>query len=177
LLKNAMKLFFFGSNRQNRPEEVGWGVIAFAAPDIGFVFRSAHWGTALECEYQALLALCRFVEANAAVFKAQKLEVLGDSTAVVYQLSLPLDSLNGSEKLQGFPPTPTILHLREQALQFKKKLGFSVFWVPPAENRAAREVGSQPTIKEKLKLNTEFLETFKTNKTVGLKSKDRSLPY
>jgi len=172
-----MKLFFFGSNRQDRPEEVGWGVIAFAAPDIGFVFRSAHRGTGLECEYQALLALCRFVEANGAVFKAQKLEVMGDSTAVVYQLSLPFDLSNGSEMLRGFPIIPAILPLREQALQFKKKLGFSVFWVPPAENRAARKVGSQPTIKEKMKLNTEFLETFKPNKAAGLRNKNGSVLF
>lgn len=145
-------MYFFGTNRSENKEEVGSGMIAFAVPDVGFVFRSVHRGAALECEYQALLALCRFVEANPGIFKGQKLEVLGDSTAVVYQVSLKDLSVNGVQQL------------RDQALAFKRKLGFSILWMPRQENRAALEMTSQPTIKNKLELKTDFLETFKPRK-------------
>lgn len=153
-----MKLYFYGSNRKDDRDETGSGVIAFAVPDIGFVFRSAHRGDALECEYFALLTLCRFVEANGKIFKNQKLEFMGDSTAVVHRVGNSADPLANTPVLR--------LGLHKQALLFKKKLGFNLHWVPFKENRAALELTLQPTLKGRsltAELVTDFLgvELFK----------------
>lgn len=168
-----MKLYFYGSNRREKREESGFGIIAFAVPDIGFIFRSAHKGPALDCEYFALLTLCQFVETNAGLFKEQKLEFLGDSTTVVYQLSRPevssrfapqsLQALSAEDHANGNVPA----HLLERLRAFKRKLGFSLLWVPLSENRAADEAARHPTAKNSPlseKLNTSFLEAFKSKK-------------
>lgn len=167
LVRSNVKLYFYGANRRERREETGPGIIAFAIPDIGFIFRSAHKGTALECEYYAFLTLCQFVEANAGLFKGQKLEFLGDSTAVVYQVRRPGHSVQtSSPSLQGFPADVYATkgvpaRFLERLLVFKKKLGFSILWVPFSENRAAEQAAFHPNIKNSPlsdKLNTSFLE-------------------
>lgn len=163
-----MKLYFYGTNRREKREETGPGIIAFAIPDIGFIFRSAHKGSALECEYYAFLTLCHFVEANVGLFKGQKLEFLGDATAVVYQVRHPGHSVQtSSPSFQGLPAdvyaTKGIpARFLERFLAFKKKLGFSILWVPLSENRAAEQATLHPNIKNSPlsdKLNTSFLET------------------
>ncbi len=181
LIKFGMKLYFYGTNHRDKREESGLGMIAFAVPDIGFVFRSAHKGTALDCEYYALLTLCQFVEANAGLFKGQKLEFLGDSTATVYQASqLGISVRAASQSLQGFPADAypangALMRLLERLRVFKKKLGFSLHWVPVSENRAAEQAALYPTVKNSPlseKLNTSFLEAFepKKNPDPGLSS-------
>jgi len=168
-----VKLFFYGTNRLNRREESGLGIIAFAVPDIGFVFRSAHRGSALECEYYALLTLCQFVEANAGFFNGQKLEFLGDSAAVVYQagqtkgLFRPNGQSLTASAAPVLPPHGATIRLLERLWAFKKKLGFSLLWVPLSENRAAALAALHPTVKNSLlteKLNTSFLEVYKPKK-------------
>ncbi|MCI0329678.1 MAG: hypothetical protein L0196_01825 [candidate division Zixibacteria bacterium] len=168
-----MKLYFYGTSRRENREETGSGVISFAVPDIGFVFRSAHRGTSSECEYQALLSLCLFVEANAGVFKGQNLEFLGDSATVVYQVGrtavsthLSGRALRGLSTDGGVPSRPA--GVLERIRAFKKKLGFSVHWVPVLENRAAEQAALHPTVKNfplSEKLDTSFLEAFKLKKS------------
>ena len=176
-----MKLYFYGTNHRDKREESGLGMIAFAVPDIGFVFRSAHKGTAFECEYYALLTLCQFVEANAGLFKGQKLEFLGDSTAVVYQISQPGVPLRAAGlAIEGLPADVNPAdrapaRLLERLRTFRKKLGFSLLWVPVSENRAAEQAALHPTVKNfplSEKLNTSFLEAFgpKKNSDPGLSS-------
>ncbi|HEU4437557.1 MAG TPA: hypothetical protein VFR89_08830, partial [candidate division Zixibacteria bacterium] len=65
--------------------------------------------------------------------------------------------------------------LLERLRAFKKKLGFSLLWVPLSENRAAEEAACYPTVKNSPlseKLNTSFLEAFgpKKNSDPGLSS-------
>ncbi len=174
LIRSGVKLYFYGTNRLDRREEGGLGMIAFAVPDIGFVFRSAHKGNALECEYYALLTLCQFVEANAGLFKGQKLEFLGDSTAVVYQASQPDSSLrlaDTSLRTATLPVPATngaTARLLERLRAFKKKLGFSLLWIPLSENRAAEQAIHHPILRNSPlpeKLNTSFLEAFEQKKS------------
>jgi hypothetical protein len=166
-----VKLYFYGSNRLEQREGSGLGLIAFAVPDIGFMFRSTHRGNALECELYALLTLCQFVEANLGLFKGQKLEFLGDSTAAVYQVSQPEGSLHSVDHSLPAVTTGPVhfasgssARLLERLRAFRKKLGFSLLWVPLSENRAASEAAFHPIIKNSPlagKLNTSFLEVFK----------------
>ncbi|HXF48027.1 MAG TPA: hypothetical protein VNL73_01210 [Verrucomicrobiae bacterium] len=175
--KSEVKLYFYGSNRLERREESGVGIIAFAVPDFGFLFRSAHRGSALECELYALLTLCQFVEANSELLKGQKLEFLGDSAAAIYQASQPEGSFHSVDhSLRSASVSPAhasgnpSARLFERLRAFRKKLGFSLLWVPVSENRAATEAVSHPTIKNSPlvgKLNTSFLESFKRNPGPG----------
>lgn len=167
-----MKLFFFGSNRNEKRDQTGRGVIAFCVQDIGFVFRSTHWGDALECEYQALLALCRFVEANGKIFRGQRLEFLCNSTAVVHRLGAPVDP--------AAPAYPDHSRLQRQAVVFKKKLGFTLHWIPVKENRAALHIALQPTVKGTAlasELVTDILGTFKPKRTPSTGNSNHSVPF
>lgn len=175
--KSGVKLYFYGSNRLGRREESGVGIIAFAVPDIGFLFRSAHRGSALECELYALLILCQFVEANSELLKGQKLEFLGDSAAAVYQANQPEGMSHSADRSllsttvgPVHPSNGTTVQLVERLRAFRRKLGFSLLWVPVSENRAATEAAFHPTIKNSPlvgKLNTSFLESFKRNPGPG----------
>lgn len=169
-----MKLYFYGTNRLEKREEAGVGLIAFAVPEIGFFFRSAHKGNALECECYALFTLCQFVEANAGLFKGQRLDFLGDSTFVVYQTSRregaipPVGQTRPTLVSDGFNSKGAPARLSERIHDFKKKLGFSIRWVPLSENRAAEQAAGHPTVKDfplSEKLNTSFLEAFGPKKS------------
>jgi hypothetical protein len=173
--KSGVKLYFYGSNRLERREDSGVGIIAFSVPDIGFLFRSAHRGNTRECELYALLTLCQFVEANSGLFKGQKLEFLGDSVAAVYQASQPEGPFHSVDRsliaasvdpvhASGSPSARILERLRA----FRKKLAFSLLWVPFSENRAAVPATHHPTIKNSPlsgKLNTSFLEAFGPGKS------------
>lgn len=173
LLKIACEtVFFFGSDRNEKRDQVGRGVIAFCIPDVGFVFRSTHLGGALECEYQALIALCRFVEANGKMFKGRRLEFLCDTTAVVHRLGAPVDP--------AAPARPDHSRLQRQAAALKRKLGFTLHWIPAKDNRAALHIALQPTVMGAAlvsELVTDFLEAFKPKQVPSTGNSNHSVPF
>lgn len=118
-----MRGYFF-ADKPGAPDQSGNGTVSFHFPELNITFRARYRGTALACEYAALLALLEFIDINPKLFKGKALELYGDSFAVVNQVN---DRQFCKKDLQPF---------RNMALIYKKKIHFSLDWVPPTENPA-----------------------------------------
>lgn len=141
-----MKCYFHGTNSSDDTNAKDGGVISFAIPDIGVVYRTKCKGDRFECEYLALSALLEFLSANHEVISSQNIEILGDSAVVVYQLNgkMPVFS-----RLQS--------HYR-RVERYKDKIKFKVAWTPASLNRAAMVVPKLPPLKAEVKFDYSFAE-------------------
>ena len=123
-----MRCYFWGTNNLSVRDKRGRGVASFTIPDWGVQFRTAHEGTASECEYAALLALLRFVENNPRVFEGKKLEVFSDAVALVQKVN------------RRVPPEPAEAKSLALVRVFRNRIPFELAWVPPEQNCAIRGV-------------------------------------
>jgi len=57
----GMKCYFYGTTNSDDPSITTDGVVSFAIPDTGIVFKSRWVGNQIECQYAALLSLLRFI--------------------------------------------------------------------------------------------------------------------
>ena len=119
------------SNKEKRQN----GLIGFAVPDLGILFKERYFGTHYELEYISLLALLRFIEKNYKAFEGQKLNVLCSSPLLVYQMT---ENTLCQKELERH---------RNLALAYKKKLKFSLSWVPESQNRAQNGMIDFPPLK------------------------------
>lgn len=119
------------------------GLISFAIPDLGILFKARYFGSHYELEYISLLALLRFIEKNYKAFEGQKIDVLCSSSLLVYQMS---ESSLCQKELERH---------RNLALAYKKKLKFSLSWVPESENRAQNGMMDLPPLKKSFDFNFE----------------------
>jgi hypothetical protein len=131
-----MQCFFYGTIREeNKNEDSNWllknannGVVSFTIPDLGIVFRAQFKGKAQECEYASLLALLEFIEINPHLFRNKTVEIFGDSFVVVNQVNLQMFC---NKELEPY---------RNMALVYKKKIAYSLNWIPQNENPAQNEL-------------------------------------
>jgi hypothetical protein len=119
-------------------------IISFAIPDVGVVFRTRCFAERHECDYLALVSLLEFLESNSDIMQNQNIEVLGDSTVVVYQL-------NGK-----MPIFSNLLELYRRIERFRAKLRFNVSWTPASLNRAAMLLPDLPPVKKGVKFDFSF---------------------
>jgi hypothetical protein len=119
-----MKCYFYGSNLLDDKLTRNQGIISFAIPDYGVVFRAQQYGNTYECEYAAVLALIKFIRLNYSHFRSAKPRFLTDSAMVVYQVK---GRVNTTKQLKRF---------RDLVLFYMRKIGFELEWVPSNMNRA-----------------------------------------
>lgn len=122
------------------------GLISFAIPDLGVLFKTRDFGFHYELEYKSLLALLRFIETNDKAFRNQKLSVLCSSPLLIYQMN------ENSLCQKEVEPD------RNLALAYKRKLGFALSWVPEIENRALNGMMDLPPLKNSLDLKFDHLQ-------------------
>jgi len=122
------------------------GLISFAIPDLGILFKARYFGSHYELEYISLLALLRFIEKNYKAFEGQKINVLCSSSLLVYQMS---ENTVCQKELERH---------RNLALACKKKLKFSLSWVPESENRAQNGMMDLPPLKKSFDFNFEDIQ-------------------
>lgn len=120
-----MQCFCYGNSRAILPsQEVRASYVSFTIPDIGISFKAAYDGVSQECEYTSLLALLEFIDLNPQLFKDKNVEIYSDSFAVVHQVNLKLSAAEDMEPL------------RNMALSYKKKIAFTLNWIPKGDNPA-----------------------------------------
>ena len=127
---------------QNREKRQN-GLIGFAIPDLGVLFKERYFGSHYELEYISLLALLRFMELNYKAFQNQKIEVLCSSPLLVYQMS---ENTVCQKELERH---------RNLALAYKKKFKFSLSWVPESGNRTQNGMMDLPPLKNSFDFNFE----------------------
>ncbi|MGB8658340.1 MAG: hypothetical protein WCE90_11260 [Candidatus Zixiibacteriota bacterium] len=123
-----MQCFFYGTTRNESNQDGHNGVVSFSVPDLGIVFRAQFSGTPVECEYASLLALLEFIEINPHLFQTRTVEIFGDSFVVVNQVNMQMVC---NRDLEPY---------RNMALGYKKKIPFSLNWIPEKENPAQTEL-------------------------------------
>ena len=121
------------------------GLVSFAIPDLGVLFKARYVGSHYELEYVGILALARFIESNNKAFGGQKISIFCSSPLLVYQMTQSTLCQREVEK-----------H-RSLALAYKQKLGFSLSWVPESENPAQSGMIDLPPVKNSFNFNFDDL--------------------
>jgi ribonuclease HI len=124
----AMQCFFYGTNRERKEGDEFNAYVSFTIPEIGIVFRAQFKGKPNECEYASLLALLEFIELNPQFFKSRRIEIYGDSFLVVHQVNMKMVC---SKELEPY---------RNMALVYKKKIPYTLSWIPKNENPAQEQM-------------------------------------
>lgn len=123
-----MDCYFYGVTKASDKEKDSDGVVSFCIPDLGITFRAKFTGNQWECEYASLLALLEFAELNPHLFKNRHLEIFGNSYLVVHQVN---QKLNCTRELKPY---------RDMALIYKKKMPFTLCWIPRSDNPAQDQI-------------------------------------
>ncbi|KPJ65069.1 hypothetical protein AMJ44_11145 [candidate division WOR-1 bacterium DG_54_3] len=142
-VKPRIKCFISAKTLLLNKEKRQNGLISFAIPDLGILFKERYFGSHYELEYISLLALLRFIELNFKAFQSQKLNVLCSSPLLVHQMSENVVCQKEVERYRGL------------ALAYKKKLKFSLSWIPESANRAQNGMMDLPPLKNSLNFNFE----------------------
>jgi len=119
-----MKCFYQGKQRESESMTGHNGFVSFAIPDLGINFRAQFNGNQDECDYASLLALLEFMELNPHLFKNKRIEIFGDNYKVVNQVNQQLN------------PTKDLEPYVNMAVGYKKKIPFTLKWIPVSENPA-----------------------------------------
>jgi hypothetical protein len=121
------------------------GLICFAIPGVGVVYKTKSFGSQYELEYISFLSLLRFIEVNRKAFENQKINIMCSSPLLVYQMNENSGCLS------------ELRQYRHLALVYKQRLNFSLSWVPEAENRAQNGMMDLPPLKVAFDFNFEDL--------------------
>jgi len=143
-MSEIIQAFFFGTSFGESIDGKPHGLIGFAIPELGVIYRSRHRGTTYECQYAGLLALLKFIDLNKKQFDETEFQVLSDSTLVVYQIS--------HRRLI----TKELTSLYNAALNYKRKVNYRVSWVPRQENIAIIGINQSPPFRSDLELNLDI---------------------
>jgi len=141
-----MKCYFHGSGSKDSSAQKG-GLVSFAIPDVGVLFRSTWRGNLYQCQYVSLLLLLKFIEVNPDVFSQVELQLYGDCPLIIQQI-------NG----QAYTPK-SLKAYRDLSRLYVKKLHFSLRWIPEQQNRATSKAVDMPPNPSLKGLNFEELST------------------
>ncbi|MFQ5868961.1 MAG: hypothetical protein ACE5JC_03555 [Candidatus Zixiibacteriota bacterium] len=141
-----MKCYFHGSGSKDSSEQES-GLVSFAIPDVGVLFRSTWRGNLYQCQYVSLLFLLKFIEVNPDVFSQVELQLYGDCPLIIQQI-------NG----QAYTPK-SLEAYRDLSRLYVKKLHFSLRWIPEQQNRATSKGVDMPPNPSLKGLNFEELST------------------
>ncbi len=141
-----VKCYFSAKTLERDREKKQNGLTCFAIPEVGVIFKNSSYGSWYELEYLSLISLLRFIEANQTAFENQKISIMCSSPLLVYQM-------NENSGCQS-----ELLPFRNLALAYKRRLNFSLSWIPEVENRAQNGRMDLPPLKISFDFNFEDLQ-------------------
>lgn len=144
-MKDILKCFVSGRHVSN---EESRGVVCFAVPEYGILFRCSAEGTRSDLELIAFLSFLRFAEHNRTIFAPKELHIFTDFPLLMFLL-------NNKEVAQG-----GMLTILKQAEKFCKNFQVRVKWIDPKDNRAAGSVNDIPTMPTDSKIKIKTLANF-----------------
>lgn len=119
-----MNCYFYGIVREQKSAIGHNGVVAFSIPSLNLVFKAQTKGNSAEVEYASLIALLEFIELNPNLFDKKRIQIFSDSSLVVHQVNF---NLGCSKELEPY---------RNLALRYRRKIGYTLGWIPRDENQA-----------------------------------------
>lgn len=131
VMKDILKCFVSGNLLPGEPKQ---GVVSFAVPDYGILFRCQAEGSRADLEIIAFLSFLRFAEHNIDIFKKKELHIHTDFPVLVFVMNNKTGTGGGIEAV------------RREARKSAKRLNFKVHLIDSKENRAAGAVGSIPAL-------------------------------
>jgi hypothetical protein len=114
---------FFGSYRADNDTSA---LVSFVIPEIGIHFKAPIKAEKIALDYASLLALLEFVEVNPQLFANKALEICCNS----YDLIAQVESCTTTDL--------SLAPLLRKALTYRRKLNYSLRWVPRNDNPADR---------------------------------------
>ncbi len=123
------------------------GIVAFAVPDLGILFKSNFSGWQIECEYMALLTFLRFVEKNPKVFAHNRIEILSSSASLVFDATGKAPRHVRARKFKK-----TVEH-------FRKKIPFSLHWIAEQDNPTLEGVFDLPPLSSPPAINHPLVQS------------------
>jgi hypothetical protein len=137
-MEDVLKCYVSG---RHLPGDKRNGIIAFAVPEFGLLFRCQGAGTRTDLEIIAFLSFLKFAEHNVEIFKRRHLLIQTDYPLLAFMLSGHKQAGRGAETL-----------LR-QARKTAKSLRFEVALIDTAGNRAAGNACDIPSVPAGAKLD------------------------
>jgi hypothetical protein len=130
---NSVQAYFFGISHDHPrtgafmpAEATDWrkGLMGFAIPDFGIIFRSHLKGSLYEIQYAGLISLLKFIDNNRRHLEKFNFEVLTDSALIVYQIN---NKKHITRELESYCIA---------VWNYQAKIKFKISWVPREENAA-----------------------------------------
>ncbi|MFH1699974.1 MAG: hypothetical protein ABIE07_05235 [Candidatus Zixiibacteriota bacterium] len=140
-MKDFIKCYISGRHQIKNEKE---GIVSFAVPDYGILFRCMACGSRAELEIIAFLSFLKFAEHNLDIFKTRQLLIFTDFPLLVYLMN------NGAVGMPGMQAVVA------EAKKYSRKMEFTVKWINEKENRSADSVVNIPymPLKHRVKIRT-----------------------
>jgi hypothetical protein len=140
-MKDYIKCYVSGQHQRGQEKE---GIVSFAVPEYGILFRCMASGTKAELEIIAFLSFLKFAEHNLNIFETKQMRIFTDYPLLVYLMN------NGAVGMPGMEAVVS------EAKKYSKKMEFTVKWIGEKENRAADSVANIPQmpVKNRVKIKT-----------------------
>jgi len=141
VMQDTLKCYVSGRLLPDREDH---GLVSFAVPEYGIMFRCYADGSHADLEIIAFLSFLRFVEHNLELFQKRELHIFTDFPVLAMLMNFPPNAGYGIEPI------------RREAKKVGKKVQFHILLIESNQNRAADPVSDIPAvpIKADLKIRT-----------------------
>lgn len=129
IMKDSLKCYISG---RLLPGESRQGIVSFAVPEYGILFRCQAEGSRIDLEVIALMIFLRFADHNIPIFGKKNLQILTDSPVLAFIMN---------HKSGGGKGVETV---RKEAREFAKKMAFEIALIDSKSNRASKSVANIP---------------------------------
>ncbi len=144
-----MRCYFHGSTDQTDPLIKSDGIVSFAVPDLGIIFRSRWSGNLYDIQFAALISLLKFIENNDKIFKGTDIEIHSDAAVVIYQIT------------KNPVVTKSMLQYYQTVQQYRAKFPFKLSWVPLKDNPACHGLSDLPPMKPSVEIRYDIRDSAK----------------
>jgi hypothetical protein len=150
-MMDTLKCFVSG---RHLPGDSQHGVVSFAVPEYGILFRSLAKGGRADLEIIAFLSFLRFAEHNIEIFKRKQLNIFTDFPILAFIVNDESRSIPGVEAV------------RQEAAKKAKVLRFEVVLIDTESNRAAGSADDIPVMPIGSSLKIRTFASLAANKNI-----------
>lgn len=128
-MKDSLKCYISGRHLLGKSPK---GIVSFAVPEYGVLFRCQAEGSRIDLEAIALMSFLRFADHNVEIFGNRRLQIYTDYPVLAFIMNHESGGGQGVEAV------------RKEARKFAEKIGFEIALIDSRGNRAAKAVTHIP---------------------------------